>query len=373
MKDSIIDCFGNRDEYRGGGIDVMRICIVASSLNIMGGQAVQADDILKRLRRDGFTVGFVPVSPQLPGLLGKLQQIKYIRTLLTWPFYVATLLVKVPQYDVLHLFSASYLSFLLAPTPATLIGKLFGKRVVLNYHSGEAEDHLRRSLSTIQRVLNFVDCVVVPSVYLNQVFEKYGIKTTVIPNLVDLEAFSFKDRPIFRPRFLVARTLEPLYNVGCVLRAFSLIQERFPDASLTIVGSGSQELTLKELAVTLRLKNVRFAGRIEREAIPCYYAEHDIMLNASNFDNLPLSILEAFATGVPVVSTEAGGIASLISDGETGLLVKLDDYESLAKKAINLVDNQDLSKTIAKQAYDECIHKYAWENIRSKWLKAYRI
>lgn len=356
-----------------GEIDFMRICIVASSLSVMGGQAVQADDILKRLRQNGFTVGFIPLNTRLPGLLSEFQKIRYIRTLLTWPVYVSRLLVNIPRYDVLHLFSASYSSFLLAPAPAAIISKLFRKRVVLNYHSGEAVDHLRRSLPVVQKVLRFVDCVVVPSEYLNQVFGKYGIKTTVIPNVVDLEAFSFQERHVFHPRFLVTRMLEPLYNIECILNAFRLIQSRFPSAVLTILGTGSQEHYLKKLASNLELQHVDFIGRVERQTIPQYYRIHDFVLNASNIDNLPLSILEAFAAGLPVISTEAGGIPSMITDRETGMLVPLNDHASLAARAIELLENQSLAHTIAKQAYEETIKFYSWKSIRDKWLKVYGI
>jgi glycosyltransferase involved in cell wall biosynthesis len=358
---------------RRGASKLKKICIIASSLRIMGGQAVQAADLRARFAMDGVSVDFLPINPRFPGILGILQHIKYVRTLVTWPSYVVNLLFTLPHYDVLHLFSASYLSFLLAPAPAAIIGKLFGKRIVLNYHSGEAEDHLRRSLTSIQRVLTCVDCVVVPSEYLQQVFGKFGIKTTVIPNVVDLEAFPFKERAIFYPRFLVARTLEPLYNVGCVLRAFRVIQDRFPEARLTIVGNGSEELSLKELAAALGLENVQFAGRVERALIPRYFAEHDLMLNASNIDNMPLSILEAFASGIPVVSTMAGGIPYLVKDRETGMLVHLDDHQSLAARAIELLENQHLSRSIVQQAYNECLKKYSWSVIRDQWSEVYGI
>ena len=102
----------------------------------MGGQAVQAAELKARFEQEGIDVGLLPINPLLPGILGKLQRVKYLRTLVTWPYYLFSLLWNVPKYDVLHLFSASYSSFLLAPAPAAIIGKLFKKMVVLNYHSG---------------------------------------------------------------------------------------------------------------------------------------------------------------------------------------------------------------------------------------------
>ena len=351
----------------------LRVCIIASSLRIMGGQAVQAAELIKRFARDGIKIDFLPINPLLPGFLRWIQQVKYARTMVTWPVYVLSLLWTVPRVDVLHLFSASYFSFLLAPAPAAIIGKLLGKRVILNYHSGEAEDHLRRSLGTITGVLKFVDRVVVPSEYLQQVFRRFGIETDVIPNVVDTEMFRFRDRQIFQPRFLVARSLEPLYNIECVLKAFHLIQNRFPEAMLTVLGSGSQERKLKSLAETLGLQNVRFAGRVDRDAIPQYYAGHDIILNASNVDNMPLFILEAFAAGLPVISTDAGGIPLMIKDRGTGMLVRLNDHESLAKRAIELLEDQGLTKTIVRLAHDECASRYSWDMIGNKWLKTYKI
>lgn len=337
----------------------------------MGGQAVQAADLVRRFRLEGLEVSFIPVNPELPGFLGRLQQIKYVRTLLTWPAYLLRLLCTVRKVDTLHVFSASYLSFLLAPAPAAVIGKLFGKRVILNYHSGEADDHLKTSPGAIRSVLRFVDQVVVPSDYLQEVFRSRGIAAVLIPNVVDTGAFPYLEREKFRPRFLVSRALEPLYNVSCVLRAFRIIKERFPDAGLTVLGSGSEEADLKALAAALQLQDVRFAGRIERLEIPAFYRNHDIMLNASNIDNAPLSILEAFASGLPVVSTAAGGIPRLIEHRRTGMLAPLDDHALLAAHAVTLVDDQALAQAIAREAHASCLRRFGWEMIRNQWLEAY--
>src|SRR5262245_9137321 len=102
----------------------LRILIVAPSLDILGGQAVQASCILSYLKLEpDLVVGFLPINLRLPGVLRSLQSIKYVRTVVTSLLYVATLVVEVRRYDVVHIFSASYLSFLLAPAPALLIGK----------------------------------------------------------------------------------------------------------------------------------------------------------------------------------------------------------------------------------------------------------
>ncbi|HYN24186.1 MAG TPA: hypothetical protein VES69_03985, partial [Pyrinomonadaceae bacterium] len=123
----------------------LRVLIIAPSFDILGGQTVQAARLLARLGEEpSLEVGFLPINPRLPGPLRNLQAIKYLRTIGTSIHYCATLLARIRHYDVIHIFSASYFSFVLAPTPAMLVSRLYGKKILLNYHSGEAEDHLTR-------------------------------------------------------------------------------------------------------------------------------------------------------------------------------------------------------------------------------------
>src|SRR5829696_8064897 len=155
----------------------IRLLLVAPALRILGGQAVQANYLIEHLSREPlFKVSFVPHNPRLPGPLKLLQSIKYVRTIVTSLVYWMNLLVQVPKHDIVHTFSASYLSFLLAPTPAILIARLFGKKVVLNYRSGEAEDHLRSWPRTAVPILKLADQIIVPSRYLVEVFAKFGLR-----------------------------------------------------------------------------------------------------------------------------------------------------------------------------------------------------
>ena len=129
----------------------LRVLLVGPSLDILGGQAVQAARLHERLREiPGLAVDFLPVNPRLPGPLRRLQQVRYVRTVATSAAYLASLLRRVPRYDVVHAFSASYTSYLLAPLPALAVAKLFGRRTVLNYRSGEADASLREHRQVTQ-------------------------------------------------------------------------------------------------------------------------------------------------------------------------------------------------------------------------------
>lgn len=350
--------------------DPVRVLIIAASLDILGGQAVQAQRLVQHLQKEpSVEVSFLPINPRLPGVLRKLQSIKYVRTVTTSILYWLNLLTKVPKYDVVHIFSASHLSFLIAPTPAILAGRLYGKKVLLNYHSGQAEEHLQRWRRSTIPILNLVHKVVVPSGFLVEVFSKFGIEASEIVNDIDLSRFEFRERVPLRPVLLSNRNLEALYGVDCVLRAFAIIQRQVPEATLTVVGYGRQREALENLKAELNLRNVSFTGRIEHDDIYPHYSASDIFLNASRTDNQPLSIIEAFACGLPVVTTDAGGIPYMVTDGETGFVVPVDDYEALANRALDLLTRQDPA-VMVQRARAECV-KYTWAVVGPQWVRLY--
>ena len=348
-----------------------RVLIVAPSFDILGGQSVQAARLLERLREEPLLeVAFLPINPRLPGILRQLQKIKYVRTVVTSIAYVLSLLLRVHKYNVIHVFSASYFSFILAPTPAILIGKLYHRKVLLNYHSGEAGDHLQRWRRTAIPTIRLVDSIVVPSEYLVRVFASFGLEARAIYNLIDTSRFRFRERVALRPVFLSNRNLESHYGVDRVLRAFAMIQEKFSEASLTIVGDGSQSRPLTILATELNLQNTMFIGQVDHAAIADVYDAADIFLNGSEIDNQPLSILEAFSCGLPVVTTDPGGIPDIVQDERTGMVVSAGDYAEMAERAICLLNNPTLTKRIVEQARHECL-KYSWEAVRDAWMNVY--
>jgi len=173
------------------------------------------------------------------------------------------------------------------------------------------------------------------------------------------------------PYFFSNRNLYPLYNVGCVLRAFAIIQRKFPDAKLTIAGDGGQRPLLENLARKLKLRYVEFLGRVAPDKMNMLFSEAHIFLNGSNVDNLPGSILESFASGMPIVTTSAGGIPYIVDHEKTGLLVPRNDAEAMATCAIKLLESQEFASTIARNAY-EASRAYSWPIVRGLWLELYR-
>ena len=350
----------------------VRVLIVAPSFDILGGQAVQADRLLQRLRQEpGLEVDLLAVNPRLPGILRRLQSIKYVRTIVTSIAYIASLFKEVRKYDAIHIFSASYFSFLLAPTPAILISKLYGKGILLNYHSGEADDHLRRWRRSAIPTLKLADQLIVPSEYLVEVFAEFGLPAKAIYNLIETDRFRFHERLILEPKFLSNRNFEKHYGVDRVLRAFAVIQNRFPEAQLVLAGDGPERAALEQLASDLKLQNTEFVGRVAHDQVIELYDANDVFLNGSEIDNQPLSILEAFACGLPVVTTDAGGIPYMVDDGRTGLIVPKGNYQQLAASALRLFTEPGLAQGLIQQGRDEC-RKYRWESVRGDWLKVYK-
>ncbi len=347
-----------------------RVTLVAAGMEILGGQGVQALALVQGLRREGYAVSFLPINPRFPVGLRWLRELRYVRTFFNQLFYLPSLLA-LRRSDVAHVFSASYWSFLLAPVPALLVARLFGKRSVLHYHSGEAEDHLSRWGALVHPWLHLADEIVVPSEYLHEVFARYGYHTRVVKNVVDTARFAYRERSDLRPRLLSVRNLEPHYRVDTVIEAFALLKKRYPEATLAVAGYGSQEAELRELAAGLGVSGIRFLGRVEPENVPALYADADIFVNAAVIDNQPVSVLEAFASGLPVVSTGTGDIAAMLRHGEAGLLVPPGDPPAIAQAVTSLLEQPQRAVGIARRARAE-VELYTWSNISADWADVYR-
>ena len=350
----------------------MRVLLVAPSLRYLGGQAIQANRLQQKLSAEEWIdVGMLAVDPQLPMPFGALQKIKYVRTVVTSIAYVLTLFNRVRRYDVIHAFSASYWSFLLAPVPALMIGRLFGKTVLINYRSGEADDHLRRWGWHAIPLLRLSHQIVVPSGYLVEVFRRYGLNAVAIPNFLELDAIPHRTRDQLRPALLSNRNFESHYNVGDILRAFKIVQQEHCDATLLVVGDGPQRGDLHSLTDALGLRNVTFTGAVAPSKMGGFYDACDIYVNAPTIDNMPGSVIEAFAAGLPVVTSDAGGIPYIVRDDENGILVPCRDPTAMAQAVTTLLADSARAARISARARADALSLYTWGVVRDRWRALY--
>ena len=161
-----------------------------------------------------------------------------------------------------------------------------------------------------------------------------------------------------------------MYGVDSVVRAFGCIQKRFPEASLEIAGTGSEEESLRELVAESGLKNVHFSGNVPHAHVPELYDRADILINGSHVDNFPGSLVEASAAGLAVVSSNAGGIPAIYENGRTAILVEPGDWKGLAKGVEALIDNPFLGMRLTSAALHLC-RQCAWENVRELLYESY--
>jgi glycosyltransferase involved in cell wall biosynthesis len=220
-----------------------------------------------------------------------------------------------------------------------------------------------------------VDAIVVPSGYLVDVFREFGLNATVVPNVVDLSQFHYRERnPLLsqlRPHLVCTRGFSAYYSVDVVVRAFAEVKKAYPGTKLDLVGGGPLEADVRKLVAELELSDVNFAGVASREEIGKYYDQADIFINASWLDNMPVSIIEAFAAGTPVVTTSPESIPYLVEHERTGLLSPVGDEKALAASVVRLLSEPGLAARLAQNAYQES-SKYTWKAVRGQWLKVYR-
>jgi hypothetical protein len=242
----------------------LRVAIIAPSLRYVGGQSVQADLLLRLWENDpDVDISFIAVDPPFPPALAWAEKIPGLRTLLREPIYFLHLWRGLANVDIAHVFSASYWSFLLAPAPAWLMVRMRRKKTIVNYHSGEARDHLQRFRSA-GFVLSRVDKIVAPSGYLVDVFREFNLPATAVPNIIDLSQFRYRERIPLRPHLVCTRGFAPYYSVDVVVRAFAEIKNQFPSAQLDLVGGGPLEPQIRALVADLNLSDVSASAASRR-------------------------------------------------------------------------------------------------------------
>lgn len=349
----------------------LRVALVGPLPPPSGGMANQTQQLGELLTAAGVFVSLVQVNtPYRPAWIGRVPLLRSLFRLLP---YLAALWRVAGSVDVMHVMANSGWSWHLFAAPAVWIAHWRRVPVVVNYRGGEAAEFLQKSARIVRVTMRRVSSLVVPSGFLVDVFARFGMHAEIVPNIIDLSRFRARESErASAPLLLVARNLEPLYDNLTAIRAFQLVLLQFPAARLAIAGSGPQEQTLREFVHAHNLNEaVQFTGRLDRDAMAALYRGADVLLNPSLADNMPNSLLEAWASGLPVISTNVGGIPHLAKDGVTASLVPPSDPAAMAKACLAVLADESIWRQRARAGLLEA-QRYTWPRVQPLLLDVYR-
>jgi len=279
------------------------------------------------------------------------------------------------DYDMAHVAVFSGPAFLWAESTCELLKRL-KKPFALTLHGGNLPQFARKHPARVRRLMRSARVVVAPSEFLKEQMKPYAPWIKVIPNAVDLSHYLFRERTFASPSLIWVRAFDRIYNPMLAPRVLRLVADDFPGVRLTMVGpdkdDGSFQETVRvarELGVEQR---IRFAGGIPKEDIPLWLHCGDIFLNTTNVDNTPVSVIEAMACGLCVVSTGVGGIPHLITDGRDGLLVPPDNPAAMAQAIRRVLCNPVVARTLSSDARAK-VESFDWSVILPKWRAVFRL
>jgi glycosyltransferase involved in cell wall biosynthesis len=251
---------------------------------------------------------------------------------------------------------------------ASAMGRRLGKKVVLHLHGGNLPAFATRHPGWVRRVLARADAVVAPSAYLAGTLGHGRAGVVVIPNALPLRDYVHRERRGVRPRLLWMRAFEPLYRPWLALDVLAGVRRRLPEATLTMAGpdAGLGASTARRAAEMGLGGSVEFPGVLDLTGKARALASHDILITTSSVDNAPVSVLEAAASGLPVVAASVGGLPHLLVDGEEGLLVTDGDAGAMAGAVVRLVGDPELAGHLSRNGR-RLAERSDWTCVRPQW------
>lgn len=248
--------------------------------------------------------------------------------------------------------------------------RVLGKKYIPILHGGNLPSRLETSPFLCKQLFNNAYKNVAPSNYLKSEFEAKGFENIIyIPNTIEINHYVFKRRINFTPKLLWVRAFANIYNPKMAIDVLLELRKTHPEASLTMVGpdkDGSLIETQKK-ANDLGLK-VQFTGQLSKEEWWQLAEEHDIFINTTHFDNTPISVMEAMALGLPVVSTNVGGISYMLTNNENAILIDDNDVIGMAKAIALLILNSDnhIEKIVSNARKN--VETKDWKHVKEQWV-----
>lgn len=284
---------------------------------------------------------------------------------------IFTVLKRSNKTDFVLIDTYSTLNFYYAFVVSQLC-RLFKLKYIPILHGGDLPKRLNKNPKLSKMIFENAYDNVSPSLYLKEIFNNFGFnKIKFIPNSIDIDNYPYSQKKIDSPKLFWLRSFKKLYNPLMAIKVANRLKEKGFDIELCMVGPDGDGsfLYVQKLSRDLNV-NVNFKLKMRKEDWIDLSKDYNIFLNTTNYDNMPVSLIEAMALGFPIVSTNAGGIPKLITDGKDGLLVDKNDFDDMADQIIKLVSDTDLAKKLSKNARIKA-EKFNWNEVKLKWIELF--
>lgn len=330
------------------------LLMVGNFLSGTRGTRGVCEELALRLSSAGWTIA---TTSSRPGRFARLLDM------------LGTVLRRRHDYRVAHVDVYSGAAFLWAELTCALLRRL-RKPYVLTLHGGNLPAFARRRPGRVRRLLAGARAVTSPSGYLSEKLNWLRPDVRLLPNALDVAQYTFRPRSALRPRLVWLRAFHALYRPELAPEVLARLLERYPDARLTMIGpdkgDGSLEAT-RDVARRLGvLDRIRFPGAVPKSDVARWLAEEDIFVNTTSVDNTPVSVLEAMACGLCVVSTDAGGLPYVIDHESNGLLVPAGDAEAMTGAIHRLLSDPVLAERLSRHARDRA-EREDWSVVLPLW------
>ena len=271
---------------------------------------------------------------------------------------------RIAQVDV---YSGS--AFIWAEAVCAVLRQM-SKPYVLILRGGDLPFFAQQWPGRVRQLLSSAVSVTTPSRYLLQELRPFRADLTLLPNPLALSQYEFRLRQHLQPCLIWLRALHDVYNPGMAVQVLAQLVSDFPNVHLLMVGpdkgDGSWQAT-QQLAAKLSVdQKLTMVGGIPKAQVPLYLNKGDIFLNTTTIDNTPISVMEAMACGLCVVSTNVGGVPYLLANEEDGLLVNSQDVVGMKTAVHNLFTNPTLAAQLSQNGRDK-VKQFDWEVILPQW------
>ena len=286
---------------------------------------------------------------------------------------LSTIWDKKNDYQIAQIDIFSGHAFIWALLSVKLL-RLINKPIILTLHGGNLPAFSIHHKNQIRWLLSQANTVTVPSRYLLDTMQSYRKDLILIPNGLDIKRYCYVQRVSPRPILIWLRSFHKIYHPELAIEVLFRLHKEFPTLRLVMVGPDKGDGSLQKtqnLAIKLGLEDfVEFPGAIPKNEVQTWLNRGDIFINTTNFDNTPISVMEAMACGLCVVSTNVGGIPYLIAEGKDGLLVPPNDPELFSKEIVRLLTEPGLAESISINSRKK-IELFDWSLILPKWKELF--